>query len=584
LNDTLRIEREREREEERNMDDNDDDDGFQVNTTVAKESNVRLYLGGLPLTTNNNDVINEDSIRSWLKERLPNNVVIDDVEIKQGTNAKNTFALVELNSMNISIDDVIREIKKSECEYDGIKISIQREQSKNDTNNKKKKTTSKKNVMRRGATGRKARGGKFTGPSLTSKGWSKPSTVVAPIVIDSMPVPVKSKKVVKESLSQSLAVQSPIEEASECIASVVSSETGNATNKDDAINTALASTAATTMAVSSMLSSLSFGVGAVAGVGVADVSTNTQTTTKTVDFGSFSVTDLKMTDLLSDFGDADPDWKKKIVDVTKTDLVADLVEAQKEAEEVVADANVDADVDDDDNDNEDEDEDDEDDANTTSKETKTINISKLAIKGKAPIHISIESFGYVHGVPSRKQREKSGSPYTQPCQVMYIDNTITEPVPQYLAFHDGLRSGVIKRLMKVALLNKNEDNIYDDREGSVDLSQYTNFQDYCKKYITEKLIWKALIEAIEIGGHGYVSPITMNFQIGSELGRHRSVIAVEWIAVHLRSLLRKNSTNIKIGSNCSVSVGTIHRDIKKKIPNKKYKEDDDDYYDKNDHV
>merc|ERR1712166_550711 len=178
---------------------------------------------------------------------------------------------------------------------------------------------------------------------------------------------------------------------------------------------------------------------------------------------------------------------------------------------------------------------------------------------------------------------------------IYIDDTITDSVPQYLAFHDGLRSGVIKRLMKHALLNKknNEDkydnkydNKYDtdDDDVQVDLTQYTNFHDYCKKYITEKLIWKTLLEAIEIGGHGYVSPITMNFQIGSELGRHRSVIAVEWIAVHLRSLLRKNITNSRIGTNCSVSVGTIHRDIKKKIPNKKYKEDEDDYYDKNDHV
>ena len=33
-----------------------------------------------------------------------------------------------------------------------------------------------------------------------------------------------------------------------------------------------------------------------------------------------------------------------------------------------------------------------------------------------------------------------------------------------------------------------------------------------------------------------------------------------------------------------MSVGTLHRDVKEKIPNKKYKEDDEDYYDKNEHV
>merc|ERR1712238_34871 len=164
-----------------------------------------------------------------------------------------------------------------------------------------------------------------------------------------------------------------------------------------------------------------------------------------------------------------------------------------------------------------------------------------------------------------------GSPYIQPCNIIEIDDTITDPVPTYLDFHDGLRSGVVKRLLKNAPLSSNNTNNNDDDDE--DLSLYTNFNDYCKRYLTEKCIYPSLVEAIEIGGHGWISPITMNFQIGSQLGRHRSVIAVESIAIHLRSILRKNS-NQKI--TCSVSVGTIHRDVKKKIPNKRYKEDYDD--------
>mmetsp|Transcript_13710 Transcript_13710/g.31994 ORF Transcript_13710/g.31994 Transcript_13710/m.31994 type:complete len:356 (-) Transcript_13710:240-1307(-) len=206
--------------------------------------------------------------------------------------------------------------------------------------------------------------------------------------------------------------------------------------------------------------------------------------------------------------------------------------------------------------------------------------SRLAVKGKAPIHLSIESFGFAHGAPPRKARNRSGSPYTQPMGLLSVGDDITDPVPTHLEFHDGLRSGVIKRMLKAAPLvdSSGKDDIWtatdqDETDTEPDLSDYKDFSAYCRKYLAESRIFPALREAIDEGGHGYVSPLTMTFQIGSHLGRHRSVVAVEWVAQHLRSLLRANDGG-KIP--CSVSVGTVHRDVSKRIPQKTYREDEDE--------
>ena len=51
----------------------------------------------------------------------------------------------------------------------------------------------------------------------------------------------------------------------------------------------------------------------------------------------------------------------------------------------------------------------------------------------------------------------------------------------------------------------------------------------------------------------------MTVYIGSEYGRHRSVVIVEAAAIALRNMLRKNERG-RFGS-ATVSVGTRHRDI-----------------------
>ena len=177
-----------------------------------------------------------------------------------------------------------------------------------------------------------------------------------------------------------------------------------------------------------------------------------------------------------------------------------------------------------------------------------------------------------------------------------------DPVPEHLEFHDGLRSGVIKRLLKTAPLNDlvlDVDNDDSDENSVVDVEKLTDFSAYCKWHLAETKIFPSLLEAIHEGGHGYVSPLTMRFSVGSFLGRHRSVVATEWIAQHLRHLLRSHNEKVANRKNentisynpkdsrpitCTVSVGTVHRDVNKRIPQKHYKEDDEDYVDKNDRL
>ena len=110
-------------------------------------------------------------------------------------------------------------------------------------------------------------------------------------------------------------------------------------------------------------------------------------------------------------------------------------------------------------------------------------------------------------------------------------------------------------------------------------SKATNgFAQYIQSIASDQIL-PCLIEAQDVGGHGYVSPLSCKVQIGSELGRHRSVVVVERVAVALRQLLRENSQS-KIRQ--PMSVGTFHRDIEKRPPNLKSTrggDNDDDYDD-----
>ncbi len=71
-------------------------------------------------------------------------------------------------------------------------------------------------------------------------------------------------------------------------------------------------------------------------------------------------------------------------------------------------------------------------------------------------------------------------------------------------------------------------------------------------------IFSAIEEAIRSGGHGYAFPLEAKIHIGSEYGRHRSVVLCEKLAQMIRTLLRQNE-----GSRIQqpVSVSTRHRDV-----------------------
>jgi len=208
---------------------------------------------------------------------------------------------------------------------------------------------------------------------------------------------------------------------------------------------------------------------------------------------------------------------------------------------------------------------------TTASTQSSSSSSRLAPHGKAPIHISIESFGYTHGAPSRPQ---SYTIHTHPLPP-FDCREICDPVPKHLDYHDGLHSGVVKRILKQpSQLVVNENDEEDDGDGR----RYRDLQEYAQAYIATQCIWPALLEAQTV--HGYANPLIMTIQIGSNLGRHRSVVVVEWVAIQIRKMLRKQQEQSQ--DNASqihqpVSVGTVHRDLEKRVKTaKKFLDDDDD--------
>ena len=583
-------------------------DGFQQlrkKGTDGGKGSVRLYLGGFPSFSSSLTPITDQDVRDWLHARWQTTTTATTEEeeeeeadgifgaIEMNARKNGTFAYVEIH--NRTITEVLRQLQHSKlgCTYDGKTITLQREQRNNKKNKNKstaynnktttaelirKKTAAMKRGTKSGDVGRKGRRGKITlqahhaSPFASAHGWSQPTTT---------PTPTDDNEEDEETTLQEHQEQPvpTIEAVSERMATIVSNEMKqHASTKDEAINTALASTAATVM-IASMLSGceLPLSTNTVEGED-KDLTTilpepssaarhATTTTAPGSDFSSFVKNQTTMTDLLADFGDADPHWKQKVIveeDETGTPTACMAEIHTKSATTKSA-------------------------STTTTSSSKTANeksssssssskLSRLAIKGKAPIHVSLESFGYVHGAPSRQQREVSGSPYAQPLGILDMDQTILDPVPSYLDFHDGLKSGVVKRMLKAAPLVEELDANHENNTNSTNekktTTTYTHLNDYCKRYIVDTQIYPSLVEAITLGGHGWIHPVTMTYPIGSYLGRHRSVVAVELSAVHLRNALRHN-THPALAA-CTVSVGTVHRDIKKRIPQKTYKEDYDD--------
>lgn len=199
--------------------------------------------------------------------------------------------------------------------------------------------------------------------------------------------------------------------------------------------------------------------------------------------------------------------------------------------------------------------------------------NRLGQQGKAPLHIDIVSFGFKYGAPSTR---RDGWSQSQPLQP-FDCRDILLPVPGYLQFHDGISSGQVKRFLLYEYrrhLHQKKDSSDPNSQGNDDdVDSTPSVREYSSDAVAPK-IYEALSEAIRTGGYGYALPLKMKFYIGSEWGRHRSVVAAEQTATALRRLLRK--TKEGDGLDCPCSVATQHRDIERKIPSKKNDRDDDD--------
>ena len=269
-----------------------------------------------------------------------------------------------------------------------------------------------------------------------------------------------------------------------------------------------------------------------------------QDSTKSDDFQSRR--DMPLSDLLEEYGSQDVNWKKDQIRLSTTP--GDSTEARTAA-------NVSSFL--------------------AAKERNSNNAENnmLAPFGKAFIHLELVSFGYKYGAPSHS---KKGFTYAHPLPPLDVRDL--DRAPGHVAKFNGL-SYIVKR----SLLNPSKFSDADD--GGEKGHKGEDDQEDCPKHnddqspmrrranvIADEII-KMLVESIDEGGHGAISPLTMTISIGSEYGRHRSVVLVEHLAVVLRARLRRNDGHCfnsagdgggRGGNGIvrqQVSVGTRHRDV-----------------------
>ena len=464
-------------------DNNHGDDDFQVYTNKGQENVKRVYIGGLPAES-----LCEE-LQEWIQEQFPTIDIVSLEVVKdknrRSGNSRAPYALLNVGRhANLVISSLHQQVWK------GMKLTVQRERRNNNAKTKTKSSNPHHQPKRKPHT--KSR-------NTFQTGWSKPK----------QPSPSPSHMTTTTTTSSFVPI--PVEQATEQIGSVVSQELKQAhENEKDPINTALAATAAATFLASmnafvdesavheETTNNLQAYDGGGGGEDKGDESKE-----KEKESSSFQIKD--MSELLADFGQADPDWKK--MQVTS-------------ANAVTATAN-DGD-----------------------------NVSRLAPHGKAPIHVRIVSFGYHYGAPPRPE----GWSQSQPLAPIDVCD-LFEPVPKYLEWRDGL-SGIVKK--EIQRVNRDNNNI----------------QSYARSTVAQK-IWDSLLEA-QRNGYGYASPLEMTFWIGSQNGKHRSVVVCEWAATQLRKWLRTGGQQI----HQPVSVGTFHRDIELQrnlSSNKTKNKNDDDF-------
>mmetsp|Transcript_19773 Transcript_19773/g.40993 ORF Transcript_19773/g.40993 Transcript_19773/m.40993 type:complete len:257 (+) Transcript_19773:301-1071(+) len=219
----------------------------------------------------------------------------------------------------------------------------------------------------------------------------------------------------------------------------------------------------------------------------------------------------------------------------------------------------------------------------------------LAPANKASIRVEILSFGYKYGAPPKRDKCFDYAHPLPPWDVRDL-----EKAPADIAKFHGLSHWV-----KRALLNPGgrsgvgtdvgDGDVHDDRDDGRDGKNNGDDADDdiptsnnnrkkneepspMRRRANEMAdeIIRTIVESIDEGGHGPISPLNMTISIGSEYGRHRSVVLAEHLAVVLRARLRRNDGrrfgeddggkgNDEGGRNGIVtqlvSVGTRHRDL-----------------------
>jgi hypothetical protein len=164
--------------------------------------------------------------------------------------------------------------------------------------------------------------------------------------------------------------------------------------------------------------------------------------------------------------------------------------------------------------------------------------SRLGRQGKAPLHVELVSFGYRQGAPKEL---RDGWSHAQPLPAVDTRDTLA-PVPPYLAWQDGL-AGSVKHAL---VLN----NRVPGASGASSKDKVRHLANDLADRVAE-----AIVAAIDEGGHGYVSPLRAQVFVGSETGRHRSVVVAEMAATAVRKRLRQNNGD---RFACPCSVGTRH--------------------------
>lgn len=203
-------------------------------------------------------------------------------------------------------------------------------------------------------------------------------------------------------------------------------------------------------------------------------------------------------------------------------------------------------------------------ANNTSAHSREDNDNgTLAHYEKAFVHLELVSFGYKYGAPPHS---KKGFTYAHPLPP--IDVRDLDRAPGHVAKFNGLSYLVKRALLNPAKGGDSNDQEDEEEEVATPQSSQSPMRRRANKIADEVI--KVLVESIDEGGHGPISPLTMTISIGSEYGRHRAVVLVEHLAIILRARLRRNdgkSFNDDSSSKnngivrTAVSVGTRHRDV-----------------------